>query len=465
MGFLPAPVRFPINDPLTIVLSSLQEVAPLTDAFRGSYFLDPYLSCYESALNQAAARYIADEQREDRPVDPPYTLVKKCNVGMTGIMLFARDPNSLANVKAAEVGFGAGGQANKGAVGLRLTFRKDTEITELTFVSAHLAAMEWNLERRNKNWASVVSGLVFENPRKVVDKDVIRHEQEGESDPLLLHSNTERQLHDLSIYKPGSHLFVAGDLNYRLSKTSPPEDATFPSLDQDSEDHYPRFLQRDQLRTERLAGRTLHGLSEASVRFPPTYKLDIKDKKRRVDGEDDDVEWTFATHRWPGWCDRVLYLEVPPWINQHNEKDIRVLAYDCFPAVRTSDHRAVYLRAHVPVLSPEELTPPEGTQQLTDGGVIDPRIKLPFAIEPEAWEHRLAVKKWESTIGWSSKLSLPTLYTEIVNWEFCSGYRSVEADHHGICNCFPRRNRCLVVPFSFLGGRRHANSSRLAHLG
>lgn len=380
----------------------MQEVSPIHDAFRGSYWLDPYLSCYESALNQATARYIAEGDEEVRAVDAPYTLVKKCNVGMTALMLFARASKAVSNVKVGEVGFGAGDMANKGAVGLRLNFKKDMKVTELTFVSTHLSAMEWNLERRNRNWASIVSGLVFGNPKKIVEGDATRHDEAGESNPLLLHPNTEEQLHDLSIYKPGTHLFVAGDLNYRISKTTPPPNATFPSLDESSENHYPRFIQRDQLHTELQAGRTLHGLSEASIQFPPTYKLDIKDKTRRMDSEeDDDVEWTFATHRWPGWCDRVLYLEVPTWVDQHDKKDIKVIAYDCFPPVRTSDHRAVYLRVHVPVLSIEELKPPEGTQHLTHGDLVDPRIKLPVAIEPEAWEHRLAVRKWEYTIGWS----------------------------------------------------------------
>ncbi|KAK9781588.1 putative Endonuclease/exonuclease/phosphatase [Seiridium cardinale] len=395
-----------------LVAFSLQETSPLADAFRGPYFMNPYFSCYESALNLAAARYIADEEREHRPKDTPYTLVKTSNVSMTGIMLFARDPTALSNIKAAEVGFGAGDMANKGAVGLRLNFSKDSKVTELTFVSAHLAAMEWNLERRNKNWASLVSGLVFDNPRHIVDRDQANHGRNNEAQPLLFHPDTEKQLHDISIYKPGSHLFVAGDLNYRLSKTSPPSDAVFPAMDPDSVDYYPRFLSRDQLMAERRAGRTLHGLSEASIRFPPTYKLNIS--KTRGDGstptlariakaaeEDEEVEWTFATHRWPGWCDRVLYLDTPGWVDPHPDKQIKVMAYNCLPAVRTSDHRAVYLRAQVPVLSSQELTPPDNVQHLTPDGLVDPRIKLPVAIEPDAWEHREAVKKWEYIIGWS----------------------------------------------------------------
>lgn len=387
-------------------------MSPLADGFRGPYFVNPYFSCYESALNLAAARYIADQEREGRPKDTPYTLVKTCNVSMTGIMLFATNPATLSDIRTAEVGFGAGDMANKGAVGLRMNFKKGNKFTELTFVSTHLAAMEWNLDRRNKNWASIVSGLVFDNPRKIVDMDTSKHAHDSETQPLVFHPDTEKQLHDISIYKPGSHLFVAGDLNYRLSKTSPPPDATFPTLNPDSGDYFPQFLSRDQLLAEKLAGRTLHGLSEAPIRFPPTYKLNIVKAKERgslsaiarvgQDGqEEEEVKWEFARHRWPGWCDRVLYMDIPPWVSRSPGKEIQVLGYNCFPAVRSSDHRAVYLRLHVPVLSPEELTPPQDATYKTYGDILDPRIKLPLAIEPDTWEHRQAVKKWEHIIGWS----------------------------------------------------------------
>lgn len=387
-------------------------MAPLSDAFRGSYFVRPYFACYESAVNLAAAKLVTDEAREHQAQDTPYTLVEACNVSMTALMLFARDPAALRNIQMAEVGFGAGDMANKGAVGLRMMFTKDGHETELTFVSTHLAAMEWNLNRRNQNWDSIVSGLVFENPKKIATNDLEMHARDdSEAEPLLFHPNTEKALHDISMYKPGSHLFVAGDLNYRLSKTSPPAGAAFPVLDRNSQHHYAQFLARDQLTAEKLAGRTLYGLSEAPIRFPPTYKYHVLkpnasraglDQVERQEDENDVIEWKFATHRWPGWCDRILYLDVPGWAKV--KAPIQVKAYDCLPVVRTSDHRAVYLRVLVPVLSPDVLRPPEGISDIHDG-IEDPRIKLPRAINIEAWEHREAVKKWEQIIGWGMKFS------------------------------------------------------------
>lgn len=403
-----------------LVALSLQEVSPLRHAFRGGYWLNPYLSCYESALNHATTKYFADESQRDHrngntghSPPKPYTLVKSCNVGMTGIMLFAQDPTAVSNIKKAETGFGAGDMANKGAVGLRLDFTKDSKSTELTFVSTHLAAMEWNLERRNRNWASVVSSLVFADPKKIVEAD---KQETGESQRLLFHPKTEVKLQDISIYKPGSHLFVAGDLNYRISRTKPPPDAVYPELDEDSVNHWSKFLHRDQLVEEKSLGNTLHGLSEAPIEFPPSYKLVFSEKEERNSGsflsrlssdgsDDDELEWSFASHRWPGWCDRVLYLDLPPAVDRKPDQKIKPMKYNLLPPVRTSDHRAVYLRLSVPVLSAEELTPTQSSPYVPQGQHVDPRIKLPYAIEPEAWKHRQDVKKWEYIIGWSMALA------------------------------------------------------------
>lgn len=406
-----------------LVVFSLQEMAPLPAAFIGSYLLRPFFNRYEAALNLAADKFVADEARAppsgDR--DRPYTLVEARNVGMTGIMLFARDPAAISDMQTAEVGFGAGDMANKGAVGLRMCYKKAGEQTQLTFVSTHLAAMEWNLERRNRNWESIVSGLVFADPKKIVSAD---HQtraagaptDEDDAQPLLFHPDTERKLHDVSIYRPGSHLFVAGDLNYRLSKTAPPADAVFPVVNNaESEDYYTRFLTRDQLTSEKQAGRTLHGLSEAPIHFPPTYKYVVLPKGdpetdlARIgeeESESDDVKWKFASHRWPGWCDRVLWLDIPDWVMEQKGKGkdkgkaagMQVTAYDCLPVVRSSDHRAVFLRMKVPVLSPDVLKPPpellEPPVLATNSALAaDPRIKLPAAIDVDAWSHRESVKK------------------------------------------------------------------------
>ncbi|RYP26810.1 hypothetical protein DL768_011528 [Monosporascus sp. mg162] len=409
-----------------LVVLSLQEMAPLAKAFIGGSILKPYFQRYESAVNLAAAKFLTGEGQTP-PKDNIYRLATVRNVSMTGIMLLARDKYAVRNVRTTELSFGAADMANKGAVGLRFLYTKEDESgqsrqTELTFVGTHLQAFEWKLETRNKNWQSIVSGLVFEDPRRYISGRAPQSEDGGEEQRLLEQDGTQRALHDISIYKPGSHLFVTGDLNYRLSTTAPETGAVFPSIDPGSPDHYSRFFVMDQLTAEKAAGRTLHGLSEAEIKFPPTYKLKVLPKKRpetetdllrAEQGEDDDeeegAEWKWVIYRWPGWCDRVLYLDIPWWAKDATSSknlEMKVTAYNALPAVRTSDHRAVYLRVDVPVIEPADLAPSPAAieAELTrsiNGHMVDPRVRLPFPIDPGSWDHRTFVKQCERVIGWS----------------------------------------------------------------
>ncbi|KAI0424293.1 Endonuclease/exonuclease/phosphatase [Xylaria sp. FL1042] len=426
-----------------ILVICLQEMAPLEHSFIGSYMINPYFESWVSAVNLAAGSPVAgpgrgededpyhehayrDEHHDGfqvtpRHEDPSYTLVTTRNVGMTGILLFARDPGALQDLKSTEISFGAGDMANKGAVGLRMLLSKhDAEgrkrQTELTFVGTHLAPHEWNLEKRNRNWGSVVSGLLFEDPKKLrSDKSPYPTPRTSESDDdegrvLLSRNPNERALHDITIYKPGSHLFVAGDLNYRISKTRPTSKSVFPVLDPKSPNYFKPFLELDQLRIEKAAGRTLHGLAEPTISFPPTYKLKPANEEETQALQSGSspapgvVVWKWAANRWPGWCDRVLYLDIPPWVSQSSEADITidVIAYDALPPVRTSDHRAVFLRLAVPVVEPSVLAP---SDELYASNSNDPRIKLPYPVDFDSWDNRARVKKWEWMIGWSMLIS------------------------------------------------------------
>ncbi|KAK5990998.1 Inositol-1,4,5-trisphosphate 5-phosphatase 1-like protein [Cladobotryum mycophilum] len=408
-----------------VVVFSLQEIAPMSYAFIGDYFLSPYVARFDDAINLAASRQLQDGEGNVVSVEPtlpsnkgdkPYTLVTSRNVGYTAMLLFARDASRLSNLQEAEIGFGAAEMGNKGAVGFRALYNTGSgESTELTFVAAHLAAMEWNLARRNSNWGTIMRGLTFENPEAVVSKmrtqDIPRPDPNfSEDDEDLEHVRLlnegrhlediqlQQQLHDLSVFKPSSHLFVAGDLNYRIATTSPTPKAAFPNMDPESENHYPSFFPYDQLTRERKAGRTLHGLTEHEVRFPPTYKYVVDQKSASGRDENEEVKWTFAPHRYPGWTDRILFLELPPWIKGR----MNVRAYDTLPVMRTSDHRPVFLRVDVPLIAPTDLAPPKYQEALSPGGrIIDPRVRLPVEIDPEAWERRAAARRKEVMAGWS----------------------------------------------------------------
>lgn len=401
----------------------------MSQAFIGDYFLNPYVARFDEAINLAALRHGGERDQDVVLVTPTeatkngkrqYTLVRANNVGYTAILLFARDAARVRDLQEAEVGFGAAEMGNKGAVGLRALYDvgDGERSTELTFVATHLAAMEWNLPRRNANWAAIMRGLTFENPEAVVDR--IRS-REGTSSPgssdddeiserhrLLQdehhrqHAQLQQQLHDISVYKPSSHLFVAGDLNYRISTTSPPPSAAFPSLDPESEHYYPTFFPLDQLTRERAAGRTMHGLAEHEVRFPPTYKYVVQPPNGREE-EETDVPWEFASHRYPSWTDRVLYLDLPSWVKARRDAPrINVRAYDALPLLRTSDHRPVYLRVDVPLVSPGDMSPPASLLQSSEAEAsTDPRVRLPVEIDPEAWERRKAARQKERVVGWS----------------------------------------------------------------
>lgn len=169
-----------------MVGSSLQEISPLTQGYLGGQFLNPYLNPFKEALNIAALEIEDGESRPPRALqrtktglsamfrrqsDYPYKLVEARNVGMTAIMVFARKPDAIHHIQHAECAFGIANMGNKGAIALRVTYAdagtadsKDehdsdgdfdagTRTAEITFVATHLAAMEYNLRRRNANWA------------------------------------------------------------------------------------------------------------------------------------------------------------------------------------------------------------------------------------------------------------------------------------------------------------------------
>ncbi|EAQ89732.1 hypothetical protein CHGG_06351 [Chaetomium globosum CBS 148.51] len=445
-----------------LVVFSLQEVAPLSYAFIGSYFLNSYYARFGEALNLASAKVLAtaDSDDERAPLSaaaprgrspPQYTLVRAKNVGMTAILMYARDPTSVRNIEEAECGFGAADMGNKGAVGLRVTWSgqaDETGLSKTTELTFHRRRPDLRQPtnpppRRLPRRPSRPHPRPHRRRRKLIPPPPNRRQSRPPAKknkkssspqkkkrklthPLLTHpqlppttsTTTLAALHSLSIYKPTSHLFVAGDLNYRISNTTPPPSSTFPSFDPSSEHHHSHFLPRDQLTRERRAGRALHGLAEAPVRFGPTYKFDVLDGAavragREVDGVPE-VPWRFAPHRWPGWCDRVLYLDVPRWVSGPSKREeekvrVQVDAYDALPLMACSDHRAVYFRARVPVLDAEEMAPPAGMEADEDGlvaeesgGMVDPRVRMPVPVDVHAWERRAAGRRKEMVVGWTA---------------------------------------------------------------
>jgi hypothetical protein len=367
-----------------VLVLSLQEIAPYPLALIGGSFLVPYFERFYRAVQKGSRKYANAQDN-----GPIYARIAARNLGMTGIMVFAKDSSCIQDIETGGVGVGFWEMGNKGAVGIRFSYHQGAYSTELTFVAAHLAAMEWELQRRNEDWKNIVRGLVFSSTisKRKTESTTLSEEER----PLLSISP-----HDASIYKPTSHLFVAGDLNYRTSVLSPsPTDHIdiFPQPHHppDSSQHFSSLFESDQLNQERLAGRTLHGLTEAEIKFPPTYKY--KSEEPFLTPDNELKKWPWARHRWPSWCDRILYLPLPVWVTR-SQPSLSIVAhkYTALPLFPTSDHRAVTLEFTVPIVP---IPPPKG-----EAG-DDPRIKPPFEINIDWKRKRERARQLELVVGFT----------------------------------------------------------------
>jgi hypothetical protein len=362
-----------------VLVLSLQEIAPIPHSFVGGFLLAPYFMRFHHAVQKAARKLSGVDVAS-------YTAITARNVGMTGIMVFAKDSAAVQDLETGAVGLGVAEMGNKGAVGVRFKYHRGDSYTELTFVAAHLAAMEGETIRRNEDWKNIVRGLVFtSSPKEARAATSLSREEQ----PLL---STETK--DGSIYKSTSHLFLAGDLNYRTSATKPSLSDPIDSFPQPNHRSFTHLFERDQLNQERTAGRTCQGLIEAPITFPPTYKYELKGPFLTPDEELS--TWHWAKHRWPSWCDRILYLDIPSWLkSQEPEVKITTRKYTALPLLPTSDHRPVTLDVSIPLIPIPE--PGEETD--------DPRTNAPFPVDINWKSKRERARILELVVGSSMYLA------------------------------------------------------------
>ncbi|KAI9036508.1 putative inositol 5-phosphatase [Aspergillus affinis] len=382
--------------PPDLIVLSLQEIAPIAYAFLGNSFLAPYLSAFSRLVDVAVARRWACH----------YVTVATENVGMTGLLVFARSDvaDGIASIETAGVGLGVQQMGNKGAVGARLAVAMPNgpdDTADLTFVAAHLAPMEHAVERRNSDWRSIVERLVFSPEPAATRGDRERAGDESERETLLHDpTSSRRAAEDRRLFAPTSYLFLAGDLNYRTANVSPRQEDQdrFPRNDVEptSPRHYSHLLRQDQLTREMKQSRCFHGLSEAPITFAPTYKYTHAARRAAArvgtsEDDDDSPDGLWTRTRWPSWCDRILYLETPPGTGRE-EARVRAGEYRALPLFPTSDHRAVALSVSVPLTS---VRPGDGTAPTA-----------PFPIDP-AWESkRDAARRKELAVGGLAYLAL-----------------------------------------------------------
>ncbi|KAI4104082.1 MAG: hypothetical protein L6R37_003488 [Teloschistes peruensis] len=377
---------FPDSHTPDIIVLCLQEVAPIAYSFLGGSYIVPYFVLFHNAV--ALAAKLRGEVC--------YEHVITRNVGMTACMLFLSQEHRgcVQWMETAGVGLGVHEMGNKGAVGFRLGYAVAEEVMELTVVASHLAPMEDALNRRNEDWMNIVRGLVFtpvDNHKEARASQ--RDNTSAEESETLLTDHQDKKAK--GIYTPTSHLILAGDLNYRTSDTAPLPSDTLgypqPASSPTDPHHYCHLLGNDQLSRERKAERAFHGLTEAPITFPPTYKYSKK-AQLRAGSNASMTKWEWAKHRWPSWCDRILWLDCPVWMKTESSSTrIEVGKYDALPLNPTSDHRPVVLGLRVPL---KAIPAPKDGE-----GEGDLRMNPPFAIDPKWRERRMIARRKEVLVG------------------------------------------------------------------
>jgi phosphatidylinositol-bisphosphatase len=360
-----------------------QELLPLPDGFANNESGQEAISKTDKSIRRAI-RPQAALTRSDGKYPPgggpeDYTLVATAK--MVGIVLFvyARErapdkragggvsalPSVVERIKEIRTGTVGTGllkvMGNKGAAGVRVVVGgavpgQADEV--LTFVSAHLAAHDHNVPRRNADWKNIVTRLVF-SPHAVHPlpaPPILAPSQTSGSDEKGLDGITERYEMSKSsrdqkrkgkaldnesygIYET-SHLFVFGDLNYRIGfnvKPSPTLAKKGTEGDKLKKSDVKRKINQadwktlatyDQLSIEHThpsGPRVFHGLVEPnllSIGHGPTYKFKVdKEARKRAEkaaekGEVDAMASNskgssnfgeLSGKRVPGWTDRILW--------------------------------------------------------------------------------------------------------------------------------------------------------------
>jgi hypothetical protein len=372
------PKGAPVPD---LVAISLQEISPIAYSFLGGSYLKPYFDRITTTVQLAADSHSHGSEQLEH--------VATRSLGMTGLMIFAKPKfaQRIQWVQSAGAGVGFANMGNKGAVAMRvgISCPSSPETLNLTFAAAHLAPMESNISARNKDWENLVRNLVF------VNSDNSAYSSSEET-PLLSASSAEPPADYNGLFADGNHVFFYGDLNYRTHDAPPgPDDhKTYPqpTSSESSPAHYLHLLKKDQLTREKEANRTLHGLHELEINFPPTYKYSTP-KDRSTDAvhrnvADADEEWTWSKHRYPSWCDRILFT-------QHGtESSLEPQKYTALPVQATSDHRPVALSVRV-----GDTPVPHAV-----------RSQPPFPMNPQWKSRRDAARRWEIIVGVLSYLTL-----------------------------------------------------------
>jgi hypothetical protein len=246
----------------------------------------------------------------------------------------------IYNVQTQWTGCGPLYMGNKGAVAIRFQVKSMEESVPdeiFTFVSAHLTAHSHNLPQRLQDYMRIVRTLLFPPITSITSQN---------------NDGVEPQHSHSTIYQT-SHLFLFGDLNFRLRPPSTiSSDVILHKMQ--TEEGRKELAEWDELSIEKLAGKVCHGLREAEFwRFPCTYKYKIGSI-----GE-------YSAKRMPAWTDRVLYTTYTDSDYTPSKSGITPLLYTSIPSYTTSDHKPIAALLLVPPPSAPIVEPSEAIASST----------------------------------------------------------------------------------------------------
>ncbi|KPI82869.1 putative inositol/phosphatidylinositol phosphatase [Leptomonas seymouri] len=248
---------------------------------------------------------------------PYYAFPPKQLVGLL-LCVFIRRPllSAVSEFSTATVATGAlGSMGNKGAVGLHLVLHR----TSMCIITAHLAAGQMNVSKRNEDINTIFKSMDFNAARRAEVQ--INASAKVSFDPSVFSELYPRD-HDLII--------VAGDLNYRL--TLPYETA----VQLASENRISELLQHDQLANELKSPHTpWQNFIAFTPTHAPTYRFDIGT----------DTYDTSEKRRIPSFTDRICV-----WSRRKSmESRIHLDRLATVMEVRSSDHKPVQGLLRVPI--------------------------------------------------------------------------------------------------------------------
>ncbi|KAF8212047.1 skeletal muscle/kidney enriched inositol 5-phosphatase [Mycena galopus ATCC 62051] len=261
-----------------------------------------------------------------------YALIANVVNGGVALLVYARDAgiaHNACDVHTTWTGTGPGYMSNKGAVGVRFRVPgEDGGVGEtFTFVCAHLTAHAEKVASRIADWRHIVGSLLFPSS-----------------------TGTPTTLYDTS------HLFLLGDLNFRvvLPPEHPLKGAKSAVVGQELSKESTReaLKEYDQLTLKRRdpASGLFVGLREGEFwRFKCSFKYQL--------GEVD----KYSEKRMPSWTDRILYTTYTDSPDAPNESVIKNLLYTSVPGYTTSDHKPIVSL----LLLPSPPTPSPSSTALT----------------------------------------------------------------------------------------------------